>query len=65
VASNTADGWMSKDDKAKLDQITVSDIGTVGANSIKGATNGGIDVTITSGVATLKHTNQLSSGGTA
>lgn len=65
VASNTTDGWMSKDDKAKLDQITVSDIGTVGANSIKGATNGGIDVTITSGVATLKHTNQLSSGGTA
>lgn len=65
VASNTTDGWMSKDDKAKLDQITVSDIGTVGANSIRGATNGGIDVTITSGVATLKHTNQLSSGGTA
>lgn len=65
VASNTTDGWMSKDDKAKLDQITVSDIGTVGANSIKGATNGGIDVSITSGVATLKHTNQLSSGGTA
>ena len=64
-ASNTANGWMSKEDKEKLDQITVSDIGTVGANSIKGASNGGINVTISNGIATLKHTNQLSAGGTA
>ncbi|MBO6254250.1 MAG: hypothetical protein J6O49_11440 [Bacteroidaceae bacterium] len=64
-ASNTADGWMSKDDKAKLDQITVSDIGRVSADTIVGETNGGITVTVTSGVAKLKHTNQLSAAGTA
>ncbi len=56
---------MSKDDKAKLDQITVSDIGRVSADTIVGETNGGITVTVTSGVAKLKHTNQLSAAGTA
>lgn len=56
---------MSKEDKAKLDQITVSDIGRVSADTIVGATNGGINVSVTSGVATIKHTNQLSAGGTA
>lgn len=64
-ATDTADGWMSKEDKSKLDKITVSDIGRIGANSIQGATNGGVTVTIASGVATVKHTNQLSAGGTA
>jgi len=37
----------------------------VSADTIVGETNGGITVTVTSGVAKLKHTNQLSAAGTA
>ena len=51
-ASSSDGGWMSKDDKAKLDAITISSIDDViSADSIIG-TNG-IDVSITSGVATV------------
>ena len=63
VASNTANGWMSKEDKAKLDSITVSDIGTVGANSIVGEKD--IKVTISQGVATIGHANTAVTAGTA
>lgn len=52
-ATKTANGYMSAADKAKLDNINVSDIGTVGANSIKGS--GYINVSILKGVATLSH----------
>ena len=51
--TKTANGYMSAADKAKLDNINVSDIGTVGANSIKGS--GYINVSILKGVATLSH----------
>lgn len=51
-ASSSDGGWMSKDDKVKLDAIQISSIDDViTANSIIG-TNG-IDVSITSGVATV------------
>ena len=51
-ASTSDAGWMSKDDKAKLDAITISSIDDViSADSIIG-TNG-VDVSITSGVATV------------
>ena len=51
-ASTSDAGWMSKDDKAKLDAITISSIDDViSADSIIGT--GGIDVSITSGVATV------------
>lgn len=36
ASSGSVNGYMSAADKSKLDSITVSDIGTVGANSIKG-----------------------------
>lgn len=51
--TKTANGYMSAADKAKLDNINVSDIGTVGANSIKGT--GYINVSILKGVATISH----------
>ena len=51
--TKTANGYMSAADKAKLDNINVSDIGTVGANSIKGS--GYINVSILKGVATISH----------
>ena len=51
-ASTSDAGWMSKDDKAKLDAIKISSIDDViSADSIIG-TNG-VDVSITSGVATV------------
>jgi len=51
-ASTSDAGWMSKDDKAKLDAIKISSIDDViSADSIIGT--GGIDVSITSGVATV------------
>jgi len=51
-ASASDGGWMSKDDKAKLDAIKISSIDDViSADSIIG-TNG-VDVSITSGVATV------------
>jgi len=51
-ASTSDAGWMSKDDKAKLDAIKISSIDDViTADSIIGT--GGIDVSITSGVATV------------
>lgn len=53
ASSGSTNGYMSAADKSKLDSITVSDIGTVGANSIKGT--GYIKATIASGVATLSH----------
>ena len=51
--TKTTNGYMSAADKAKLDNINVSDIGTVGANSIKGS--GYINVSILKGVATISH----------
>ena len=53
---------MSDADKSKLDSITVSDIGTVGANSIKGT--GYIKATIANGVATLSHNTSGVTAGT-
>lgn len=50
-----AAGLMSSADKAKLDSITVSDIGTIGANSIQGEKD--INVSITNGIATVGHAN--------
>jgi len=51
-ASTSDAGWMSKDDKAKLDAIKISSIDDViTADSIIGTS--GIDVSITSGVATV------------
>ena len=51
-ASTSDSGWMSSDDKAKLDAIKISDIDDViSADSIIGT--GGIDVSIVSGVATI------------
>lgn len=51
-ASSSDSGWMSSDDKAKLDAIKISDIDDViSADSIIGTS--GIDVSIVSGVATI------------
>lgn len=61
-ASSTENGWMSTDDKKKLDSITVSDIGTIGANSIRGEKD--IKVTISSGIATIGHENAAITAGT-
>lgn len=61
-ATNTANGWMSAADKKKLDSITVSQIGMVGANSIVGA--GDVKVTITNGIATVEHANKSITAGT-
>lgn len=61
-ASTTAAGWMSVADKKKLDSITVSDIGTIGANSIRGEKD--IKVTISSGIATIGHENAAITAGT-
>ena len=60
--TKTANGYMSAADKAKLDNINVSDIGTVGANSIKGS--GYINVSILKGVATISHGNSGVTTGT-
>lgn len=51
--SPTAVGLMTKSEREKLASITVSDIGTVGANSIKGTAP--IGVSISNGVATITH----------
>lgn len=61
-ASSTTNGWMSVADKKKLDSITVSDIGTIGANSIRGEKD--IKVTISSGIATIGHENAAITAGT-
>ena len=61
-ATNTVHGLMSVDDKKKLDSITVSDIGTVGADSIRGEKD--IHVSITDGVATIGHANKEITAGT-
>lgn len=61
-ASSTTNGWMSVADKKKLDSITVSDIGTIGANSIRGEKD--IKVTISSGIATIGHENSAITAGT-
>lgn len=51
-ASTSDSGWMSSNDKAKLDAIKISDIDDViSADSIIGTS--GIDVSIVSGVATI------------
>lgn len=51
-ASSSDSGWMSSNDKAKLDAIKISDIDDViSADSIIGTS--GIDVSIVSGVATI------------
>lgn len=52
-ASPTAIGLMTKAEREKLASITVSDIGTVGANSIKGTAP--IGVSVANGVATISH----------
>lgn len=61
-ASSSTSGWMSASDKSKLDSINVSQIGTVEASSIIGT--GGINVTVTDGVATIKHSNSAITAGT-
>lgn len=60
--TKTANGYMSAADKAKLDNINISDIGTVGANSIKGS--GYINVSILKGVATISHGTSGVTAGT-
>lgn len=62
ASSGSVNGYMSAADKSKLDSITVSDIGTVGANSIKGT--GYIKSTISKGVATLSHNTSGVTAGT-
>ena len=62
ASSGSVNGYMSAADKSKLDSITVSDIGTVGANSIKGT--GYIKATISKGVATLSHNTSGVTAGT-
>lgn len=62
ASSGSVNGYMSAADKSKLDSITVSDIGTVGANSIKGT--GYIKATIAKGVATLSHNTSGVTAGT-
>lgn len=52
-SSPTAIGLMTEAEREKLASITVSDIGTVGANSIKGTAP--IGVSIAKGVATISH----------
>lgn len=52
-ASPTAIGLMTEAEREKLASITVSDIGTVGANSIKGTAP--IGVSIAKGVAAISH----------
>lgn len=61
-ATGASSGFLSASDKSKLDSITVSDIGTVGANSIKGT--GYIKATISKGVATLSHNTSGVASGT-
>ena len=62
ASSGSVNGYMSAADKSKLDSITVSDIGTVGANSIKGT--GYIKSTIAKGVAILSHNTSGVTAGT-
>ena len=62
ASSGSVNGYMSAADKSKLDSITDSDIGTVGANSIKGT--GYIKATIAKGVATLSHNTSGVTAGT-
>lgn len=52
-SSPSAIGLITKAEREKLASITVSDIGTVGANSIKGTAP--IGVSIAKGVATISH----------
>lgn len=60
-SSPTAIGLMTKAEREKLASITVSDIGTVGANSVKGTAP--IGVSIAKGVATINHgTSGVTSG---
>ena len=60
-SSPSAIGLITKAEREKLASITVSDIGTVGANSIKGTAP--IGVSITKGVATINHgTSGVTSG---
>ena len=63
-ASTSAAGWMSADDKSKLDSITISTIDSViTASTIVGAN--GISVTVANGTATVKHANTAITAGTA
>lgn len=62
-ATNSVAGWMSAADKKKLDSISISDIGSVGANTIIGEKD--ITVTINNGVATIGHSNASITAGTA
>lgn len=60
-SSPSAIGLITKAEREKLASITVSDIGTVGANSIKGTAP--IGVSIAKGVATINHgTSGVTSG---
>lgn len=52
-SSPSAIGLITKAEREKLASITVSDIGTVGANSVKGTAP--IGVSIVKGVATINH----------
>ena len=52
-SSPSAIGLITKAEREKLASITVSDIGTVGANSVKGTAP--IGVSIVKGVATISH----------
>lgn len=55
AVTTSVNGYMLKDDKAKLDKINVSDIGKIGTGSIVGT--GYISASISSGVATITHKN--------
>lgn len=64
-ATTSAQGWMSPEDKSKLDSITVTSGGTIEANNIVGSN--GISVTLdkSTGIATVKHANSAITAGTA
>lgn len=61
-SSPIAAGLITTAERNKLASITVSDIGTVGANSIKG--NAPITVSISNGVATISHNTSGITAGT-
>lgn len=61
-SSPIAAGLITMAERNKLASITVSDIGTVGANSIKG--NAPITVSISNGVATISHNTSGITAGT-
>ena len=63
-ASNSANGWMSKEDKEKLDSISVTSGGTVVASNVTGSNGITVSLDNTTGIATVKHSNTAITAGT-